>query len=256
MSKNSNQNQTRQQTPPVDPVAPVEKSAEDNGMTVNLAQPESEGTQQAAQGSNNESTDTAGKSDTPPAAEVKVTAPAPEQKQEVEKQVPLAPEPKEEVLEVAEAADPVQPQRFSSIATQVAVDELTHYVANMERKQVLSAAQGGVIQSSLYRALLGVVKAPEADFEQVFSYALSVIHESVQRNGAFHATNAYRYLAAMTLPEAEVESFRKLLTMFLRLAAPKGRHLAARQIDFDDALRSKHLNEQHRQRVIGFVPAG
>lgn len=197
--------------------------------------------------------------DTAPAVET-VTTPAAAPVAEKPVEPPAAVEeakPAERVLIIGagNAVPPIPHDDFAltagaSTSARLVVDELNDYITKMNVKKIIDPVSGAAIQTGLYRALLGAVNTAEADFKEVMTLTLAMVHK--YSDTVFHAANVNRFSPHTSLPAPTAQSFRQLINLFTALADPESRALAAKQINFEATLGHRSIAEDARQRVLSF----
>lgn len=158
---------------------------------------------------------------------------------------------KAEPTPVAKPADLLAENPFKTVGAKLVFEEFKHYVDALSTKRVtLTPHQGGVLQSSLYRALVGAVNAPAEEHTQVMDLVLTVIEERLTT--VFSPASIFRFMDSLPIPHSSVQHFRMLTNMFIAMAPVKSRGLAIKQSGLPGVLNSRSITEEGRQRTLGY----
>lgn len=140
----------------------------------------------------------------------------------------------------------------ASGSARLVIQELKEYISKMSSKVRMTPADGGQVQTMLYHILLQVINTKAEEFDMVFGLTMKLIRANL--NGAFSDTAVHRYTPHVSLPAAQAATLRYLVNVLTALADPtaEARKIAMRQVNIEQALNSRVIKEEARQRVMAF----
>lgn len=162
----------------------------------------------------------------------------------------IEPRATQEVVETDDAAlDRILAGLSASQTT--AIGKVKQYIEAMAPNRPIDPAVGAKHQVGLYRTLYNVINNESGNFDPLWRAILKLVE--INRNGVFHPANAYRFIDSqgMTLDKDQLMSFRSLLDLLILTSVAKGRDIAAKTYDFNQALRYAQT-ENGRARVLKF----
>lgn len=139
-----------------------------------------------------------------------------------------------------------------SASSRLVITELKDYIEKMSTKARLSAAEGGQVQTMLHHILIQAINTKAEEFETVFGMVMKLIRANLK--GAFSDASVHRYTPHVALPPVQAATLRYLVNALVALAdpSPAVRQIAKRQINIEQALGSRQIKEDARQRVLAF----
>lgn len=131
----------------------------------------------------------------------------------------------------------------STIAT------LLDYVDYMDPKKTQNQEEAVRKQVGLYRALVSTINRNDQDFNKTWNMVLKIFLD--YKDGAFHETAIFRYMAFITLSEDKRNTFRRIINLIKLTAPPVGRDFALRQVDMNRTMEFD-ITEEGRNRILNF----
>ena len=160
-------------------------------------------------------------------------------------------------VDIAPLTPPVPNEPFelplsASASARLTITEMKDYIAKMSSPSRMAPEVGGQVQAGLYHILIQAINTRAEEFDVVFGLVMKLIRANL--NGVFSDTRVHRYTPHVTLPSTQAMSLRYLVNALTALAdpSPAARTLAKRQINIEQALGSRQIKEESRQRVLAF----